>query len=222
MLDDAFQQRWVKPGLSILLLDYNHFQEHDFMLPAGTLREFPSGQTRADIIIMTKSPKILSPMEKRRFTEIINPLEHQSLFFSFIEYKGIKPLTEGAKAFVETMGDYADYKMLLFTGIANSQPLKDFLYHQAREVLEIKFPDHYDFKTSDLERIASTFKELISSKKILLTTEKDAMRLKDNSLLSILEKLPLFYIPIEIKFHKENSSFDDKIFQFLSAHKANS
>ena len=218
LLDDAYQHRWVKPGLNILLIDYSHFQEKDYMLPSGTLREFASGQGRADIIIMSKSPKGLSPMEKRRFVEIVSPLPHQKMFFSYIEYSALVPLTPAAEVLLQNNieAKLLDYKILLFTGIANSEPLKNYLYNSSREVVEIKFPDHHDFTENDKNKIVSAFGDMLSSKKIMITTEKDAMRIKDSTSFAFPEHIPLFYIPIQIKFHDEKQSFDETIFQYLA------
>lgn len=218
LLDDAYQHRWVNPGLNILLIDYNHFQENDFMLPSGTLREFPSGQARADIIIMSKSPKGLSPMEKRRFVDIVAPMSHQKMFFSYIEYSSIVPLTSAAKELLlnNVESKLLDYKILLFTGIANSEPLKNYLYNSSREVVEIKFPDHHDFTENDKNKILSAYGDMLSSKKLVLTTEKDAMRIKDSTSFAFPDHIPLFYIPIQIKFHDEKISFDETIFQYLT------
>ena len=108
----------MKAGLNILLIDYSHFQEKDYMLPSGTLREFASGQDRADIIIMTKVPKGLSPMEKRRFVEVVSPLPHQKMFFSYIEYSTLVPLTPAAEVLQQNNieAKLLDYKILMFTG----------------------------------------------------------------------------------------------------------
>jgi len=217
LLDDAFQHRWVKPQIQILLIDYNQLQEQNFMLPSGTLREFPSGQHRADIIVVSKAPKDLSPMEKRRFTEIIKPREYQKIFYSYIEYSSLMPLNSSAE---ELLGDglsskLSDYKVLLFTGIANAEPLKNHLKNICKDVSELKFPDHHDFSLEDSRKIISAFTNVLSSRKILLTTEKDAMRIKDSEAFAIPDNLPLFYIPIKVKFHQEKLNFDEVIFQYL-------
>jgi tetraacyldisaccharide 4'-kinase len=221
LLDDAYQHRWVKAGLNILLIDYSHFQEKDYMLPSGTLREFASGQSRADIIIMSKAPKGLSPMEKRRFVEVVSPLPHQKMFFSYIEYSSLVALTPAAEALQQNNieAKLLDYKILMFTGIANAEPLKNYLYNSSREVVELKFPDHHDFTEADKNKIVSAFGDMLSSKKIMLTTEKDAMRIKDSTTFSFPEHIPLFYIPIIIKFHDEKQSFDETIIQYLTKNK---
>ena len=221
LLDDAYQHGWVKPGLNVLLIDYNYLQEPDFMLPSGTLREWKAGQSRADIIILTKSPKILSPMEKRRFIEVVAPMPHQILYFSYIHYQPLKPITSAARNLLESEIKLSDYKILLFTGIANSAPLLAHLSDRCREVQEIKFPDHYNFNAEDLNQISVTFRNLLSNKKLIITTEKDAVRLMENPAFGGLSTLPLFYIPIEIKFHEEPNSFDEQVLTFIK-HTSNS
>ncbi|MCX6181159.1 MAG: tetraacyldisaccharide 4'-kinase [Bacteroidetes bacterium] len=223
LLDDAYQHRWVRPGLNVLLIDYNYLQEPDFMLPSGTLREWKSGQTRANIIIVTKSPKILSPMEKRRFIEVVAPTPSQVLYFSYIQYQRLKPMTPAAEKMMEEAGELklSEYKILLFTGIANSGPLMAHLSDNCREVQEIKFPDHYNFNKEDLQQISTSYRNLLSNKKVIITTEKDAVRLLENTSVEMLAGLPLFYIPIEIKFHDEKNSFNELILDFVK-HTANS
>jgi tetraacyldisaccharide 4'-kinase len=217
LLDDAYQHRWVKAGLNILLIDYNYLQEPDFMLPSGTLREWKSGQSRADIIILTKAPKILSPMEKRRFIEVMAPTPNQILYFSYIQYQRLKPLTPAAEKLLAEVGELklSEYKILLFTGIANSGPLLAHLSDNSREVQEMKFPDHYNFNVDDLTQISTRYRNLLSNKKVVITTEKDAVRLMENASIDMLAAIPLFYLPIEIKFHEETNSFNEQVLDFI-------
>ncbi|MFM7023711.1 MAG: tetraacyldisaccharide 4'-kinase [Flavobacteriales bacterium] len=214
LLDDAYQHRWVRAGLNILLIDYNYLQEPDFMLPSGTLREWKSGQRRADIIILTKAPKFLSPMEKRRFIEVVAPMGNQRLYFSYIQYQNLKPINAGAQ---KLGADFklSEYKVLLVTGIANSAPLLVYLSDNCREVQEMKFPDHYNFSEEDLKKMSSSYRNLLSNKKVIITTEKDAVRLMENPALESIADLPLFYLPIEIKFHDEKNSFDEQVLHYV-------
>jgi len=224
LLDDAFQHRWVKAGLSILLIDYNYLQEPDYMIPSGTMRESKNGQDRANIIIVTKSPKILSPMEKRRFIEVVAPQQHQILYFSYIHYHRLKAMTPAAEKILQEMGEIrlSEYKILLFTGIANSAPLLAHLSDICREVKEVKFADHYNFTVEDLQFAAAGYRNILSNKKILITTEKDAVRLFENPAIEAMAGLPLFYLPIEIKFHEESASFNEQVLDYVQHHRNSS
>jgi tetraacyldisaccharide 4'-kinase len=215
LLDDCFQHRWVKPTLSIVLLEYSSVGDKQFMLPSGELREWKSGITRADVIVVSKSPHIYSPIEHRRITELIGPKHHQKIFFSYIVYQEIIPFNNTAKTlFAQDGFDIKNLKVNVFAGIANIEPLLDHLQLISKDLILSEFDDHHSFEPADILRVINQFKEIISSDKILITTEKDAMRLKDERLFPLLEEFPVFYLPIEIKFHKTNEdelSFDQTI-----------
>lgn len=219
LLDDCFQHRWVKPSLNIVLLDYSTIGDKQFMLPSGELREWKSGVNRADIIVVTKSPNIYSPIENRRITELINPKSNQKIFFSYIGYKDIMPFNDSAKVLIANDDfDIKDYKVNVFAGIAKVEPLVAHLNIISKDVILSKFSDHHSFDPADIVRITNQFKEIISSNKILVTTEKDAMRLADERLSPLMEEFPVFYLPIEIKFHNttdEEPNFDQTILEHV-------
>lgn len=221
LLDDCFQHRWIKPSLNIVLVDYSSVGDSQFMLPTGELREFKSGLKRADIIVVSKSPNIYSPIEHRRIKELIKPLNHQTTFFSFVNYLDITPFNDAAKNIMaDEKFDLLEYKALVFAGIAKISPLIDHLQKRTKDVLLAEFSDHHSFEPADIVRVTNQFKEIISSNKVLITTEKDAMRLKDERLAPLLEEFPVFYIPIEIGFHKVNEeevSFDQTILEHVQA-----
>ena len=181
LLDDSFQHRKVKPGLSILLTCYKDLYCDDILLPAGNLREPISGANRAQIIVVTKCPKILSDFEKKEVFKRLNIKNHQKLFFSSIVYD------DHIKSFDNTKSiDYLkNKKFTLVTGIANAEPLLNYLDVLGLHYEHLEFPDHHKFTKNQLR--------LISSKTIVLTTEKDFTRLnsvKNNS---------IYYIPIKIE-----------------------
>jgi len=220
LLDDCYQHRWVKPHVNILLLDYATIGKKQFMLPSGELREWKSGKTRAHLIVITKSPKLHSPIERRRISSLLKPLKTQNIFFSYIEYKSIQPFNYKAKDLLKNDFELKNFKTLVFAGIAKITPLIDYLKQESREVIVNKFSDHYNFQPIDMVRIVKQFKEIISSKKIVITTEKDAMRLKDQRLFPLLEEIPVFYLPIEIKFHNspdKEITFDQTILKYVQS-----
>ncbi len=210
LLDDAFQHRAIKPGLSIVLTDFSKPYFDDHVLPSGTLREFRSGIKRADIIIVTKCPEILLPIERARLEKSIKPKTHQQLYFSYIQYGEFLPfhkttITPFSKAYYFER----HYSIVLLTGIANTQPLEYYLKDKAKAVVSVKFPDHHSFTVEDIENVRKIFDNIASANKILLTTEKDAMRLKTPELSEALNHMPLFYMPIEIKFHEKDARSKD-------------
>jgi tetraacyldisaccharide 4'-kinase len=206
LLDDAFQHRYVKPGLSILLTDFHNLYADDYVLPSGTLREFRSGAKRADLIIVTKTPKILSPLTRRRITDELKPGFHQKALFSYIHYGEPLPFTSGFK----DTSPFRSTVIMLFTGIANDYPLREHLERKCQELVCMKFPDHHPYTMNDLYRIKKEFDDIPTRKKVILTTEKDIMRLRAPELCNFLKNLPLFYIPIEIDFHGDDKDLFDK------------
>lgn len=218
LLDDAFQHRYVRPGLSILLTDYHRLYTEDLVLPSGTLREFRSGAKRADIIIVTKTPKIFSPITRRRIIEDINPAPLQRIFFSYIKYLDPYPV------FGETTLTFPSKvtNILLFTGIANDYPLREHLERLCSELVVIRFPDHHSYTRKDMEEIIRKFNDLPTQKKVVVTTEKDVMRLKTHELVSYLKNLPLFCVSMEIEFHgTDKEKFNDEIIRFVSKSQGN-
>jgi tetraacyldisaccharide 4'-kinase len=207
LLDDAFQHRLVTPGLSILLTDYHHLYSEDHVFPSGRLREFRSGAKRADLIVVTKTPKIFSPITRRRIQEDLKPRPSQQLFFSYISYGNPVAVNEDQDLTILQKLSY----ILLFTGIANDYPLQEEVRRKCSELSILKFPDHHPYQIKDLEIIKTRFEDLPSRKKVILTTEKDMMRLKLPEFSNFLKNLPLFYLPIEINFHEKDKQPFDKL-----------
>jgi len=218
LLDDAFQHRFVKPGLSILLTDYHRLYHDDYILPSGTLREFRNGAKRADIIIVTKTPKIFSPITRRRIIEDLRPHERQRIFFSYIKYLDPVPVFDH-----ENLEFPAKISIiLLVTGIASDDPLREHLERMCRELVVMKYPDHHAYDTGDVADIARKFNDLPTQKKVIVTTEKDMMRFKTSELGTILKPLPLFYVPIEVDFHgNDKANFDHEILNYVKQNQRN-
>jgi tetraacyldisaccharide 4'-kinase len=225
ILDDVFQHRKIKPGLQILLTDYARLFYNDQLLPTGLLRESKSGAARADIIIVTKTPNIFSPLERKRIMRELNPLPHQQIYCSTIRYGDFIPL--GQKSASAMLGrDYyfeRGYTVVLLTGIANSQPLEFYLRDKAEKLITVRYKDHHQFSVADLQKLQTLFAEIPNEKKIILTTEKDAMRLDFPELREQLAGLPVHYIPIEITFHdKDTELFNQQILDYVRKNSGNS
>ena len=221
LLDDAFQHRAISPGLSIVLTDFSKLYFKDFVMPTGSLREFRSGIKRADIIIVTKCPEALLPIERKKLMSEINLLPHQKIYFSTIKYGEFLPFNgEGNNAI--SKADYFErqYSVVLFTGIANTQPLEYYLKDRVKTIIPAKFPDHHSFTINDLLTVKKIFDNIAAANKIILTTEKDAMRLKGPEFSNILKKLPIFYVPIEIEFNEQDKNeFNEQILKYVRTNK---
>lgn len=214
LLDDAYQHRYVKPGLSILLTDFHKLYVNDYTLPVGSLREFRKASKRADIIIVTKTPSVLSPITRRRITSMIKPKLHQTLLFSYISYGEPIPLCKKHESLLTDKYN----TILLFSGIANSYPLQEHLQKKCHELQVMDFMDHHKYTNQDLERIKENYDNIFSKNKIIFTTEKDAMRLDKSVMHEMIKKMPVFYIPIETRFHNGDSIiFDDQIQRYVES-----
>lgn len=173
LLDDAFQHRPVHPGLNILLTDFAHLYTDDAVFPLGTLRESQSAARRADIIIVSKSPEALSSETKEQILRKLNPHQWQKLYFSSIRYGSFYAFNKPE----EQLHIAADTHVLLLAGIANPLPLETRLRSVFSKVTTRYFPDHHLFTRWDMESILATWNHL-PSQKIIVTTEKDAVRLQ--------------------------------------------
>ena len=193
ILDDAFQHRQVKAGLNIMLTEYRNLYTRDLMMPAGDLRDVRSSDKRADIIVVTKCPSSLTETERHDITKEINPEPHQTLYFTEIIY------AQPYHLFTQHPLNFsAETEILLVCGIANPRPLKDFLAKQVHTYEMLRYADHHIFSISDLEDIKKQFEAIASPNKMILTTEKDAVRL--HKFAQELAALPVGVIPIEHAF----------------------
>jgi tetraacyldisaccharide 4'-kinase len=213
LLDDAFQHRYVKPGRSILLTDYHHLYTDDYLLPTGLLRERAKGAKRADFIIISKTPKIFSPITRRQIVKTLRPRPHQKLFYSYISYNDPVPLVNSAaKSPAAPKYNY----IVMVAGIANSYPLQEYLRSLCNELIVINFKDHHVYSSQDMERIIREYDSIISKDKVIFTTEKDAMRLETDDFSRYLEYLPVYYVPIRIRFHEcDEMRFDKLIMDYV-------
>ena len=213
ILDDAFQHRYIKAGLSIMLTDYHKLYTSNYILPYGTLRESRSGAKRADIIIVTKTPNVLSPIERKSITAAINRSFKKRVMFSYIRYGNIISLWDN-NIVIEPGNKHR--VIMLVSGIANSYPLEFELKSRCDELVVVRFKDHHKYTEADLETIKRNYSDIYSRNKLLVTTEKDAMRMQDPSIREIASKLPFYYIPIEIELHKEDKrAFDEIILNYV-------
>lgn len=198
LLDDAFQHQSVRPDINILLTTYDKPFYDDLILPLGTLREFESGKNRANIIVVTKCPTVLSDDKKTEIIKKINPSSKQKIFFSTIEYGvAYNLLNPNDRLFFENKENY-----ILLTGIANAQPLKEYVAGKSNEIVHYEFNDHHFFETHELEVIKKNYPDF----KKWITTEKDGVRLGAHKNWLLENNISLYCLPIKTKIN-DNSSF---------------
>jgi tetraacyldisaccharide 4'-kinase len=212
ILDDAYQYMPLQAGLSILLSDYYKQYTDDYVVPVGHLREGRSAAKDADIIIITKSPKIIPSMEEKIILDKITPLPHQKVYFSYIDYSDIIPLNlEAEKVPINDIKS-----AVAVCGIANPYPFLEYIDKNFQEKQHIVFSDHHLFTARDIERIRKYFYRSMQKNCAVITTKKDAMRLMDSEWKKEIEDLPIFYLPIEVKFHhKYKDEFEEQILEYV-------
>ncbi len=191
LLDDAFQHRYVKPSLNILLTDYAKPFFNDTVLPSGNLREASSAFKRADIIIVTKCPEYLPETIQSHYLKSINPLKDQQVYFTGLHYHSL--VSANSSADLPT-SSYPKVNCILLTGIANPELLIQYAEKQFHSVNHMEFNDHHRYSESDFKKIEEKFNN-IASPSIIVTTSKDYMRIKGH-----ISHLPVYILPVEATF----------------------
>lgn len=211
LLDDAFQHRYVKPGLNILLTDYHRLFCDDTLLPAGRLREPAGGKNRAQIIIVTKCPQDIKPIDYNIITKRLNLYPYQQLFFSTFRYGNLRPVFgQGIKELD------ADTDILLVTGIASPAPILERLKKCCKQIETLSFGDHHDFSHKDMQQIKERFNRLTAEKRLIITTEKDATRLVSHPDLDEELKPFIYALPIEIEIlQNQQDKFNQHIIDYV-------
>ncbi|CAN5616211.1 tetraacyldisaccharide 4'-kinase [soil metagenome] len=216
LLDDAFQHRYVKPGLNILLTEFNNLYTDDHLLPVGSLREPYTGSKRASIIIVTKCPAVLTLDQQENIRKRLRVNHHQQLFFSNIHYAEVMKLQDGNTILLEEL---KHRKVLLLTGIANPKLLANFIQSVAKGMDQMIFRDHHQYTIADVDQLRAKFNKFAKQDGLIITTRKDFMRLHDPALQDALVGLPIAVIDIEIKILEPGATpFNLTILNYVKAH----
>jgi tetraacyldisaccharide 4'-kinase len=209
ILDDVFQHRAIEPGFNILLTDHGNLFTRDFFLPTGDLRDAKASYRRADVIIVTKCPPDLPVDEKLSLVKEIDPVNDQKVFFTTIAYGVPYHITHRTFYHIDE-----NTEVLLVTGIANPRPLKKFLEERIHTYYMMHYNDHHIFSIDDWRDIKKRFDGMDAERKIILTTEKDAMRLLKFS--AEIDGMPFYVMPIEHKFlFNEEQLFLREVISFI-------
>ena len=223
ILDDAFQHRYIKPGLNILLVDYHRLICEDALLPAGRMREPESGKSRAHIVIITKCPPDITPMDLRVLSKQMELYPYQQLYFTTLTYGRLRPLFPpgGTECALQTIGK--EKHILLLTGIASPAKLTKDLSSYNAHIDSLAFSDHHDFTGKDMELIKKRFLKLPERERIIITTEKDAVRLMNHPQLDSSLKPYIYVLPVEISFLQEQQEvFNSNIIDYVRKNSRNS
>jgi tetraacyldisaccharide 4'-kinase len=222
ILDDAFQHRSVSPGISILLIDYNRPLSSDFILPAGRLREPSTGIDRADIVIFTKCPEVISPIDQRLLGLKLDLKPYQTLYFTQFVYGNPLPVFESNKA-TWAFDSVNKPEVLAITGVAQPRLFLEHVVKMASLIKHLEYPDHFNFSDKEVDGIQAEYEKIQSENKVILTTEKDAIRLMSMNSFSEAVKSAMYYIPIEVAFLNEGKDhFDNQIVSYVRKNKRDS
>lgn len=202
VLDDGFQHRYVKPTVSIVVTEFAHPIYEDYMLPYGRLRENKRGINRADIVVVSKCPETIRPIDYRTTVTGLNlyPYPTQALYFSRYSYMPLEPVFPDVAMAVPFL-DYltSSDSILVVAGIGNPKPfVRKIKSYQARVKVDV-YPDHHNYTKKDIDHILTRFRSLKGKQPIIVTTEKDAVRLACNPYYPYELKAHTYYLPVEVK-----------------------
>lgn len=217
ILDDAFQHRYVEPDLAILLVDYNALITKDSMFPMGMMREPLSAKDRAHIVVVTKCPTDVKPIELRILGKEMNLYPYQSLYFTTVSYDEMCPLFDNAQALTHDI--IKDYSAIVVSGIAKPAPFEEYVKSLCKDITEMRYADHHSFGKRDYNKIKERFDEIGNSNKIILTTEKDAVRMKTDDKFPDELKPYIYYIPLKTIFVNDEDKFRISIRKHIDANK---
>jgi tetraacyldisaccharide 4'-kinase len=218
ILDDGFQHRSVKPGLSILLTDYNRLITRDYLMPYGNLRENRNNRKRADLVVVSKTPGEIPEYAMTNIMKELKSHQGQKLFFTSVSHGDLIPLFEkrDSQRYNLSETDPENHGAVLITGIAVPGVLRVFLGKYFKEINHLKFPDHHYFSENDIEKIKTAWDDLTSHEKIIITTEKDAVRLREFTNIEDPLKRIFFYVPVKVSFLKNyKHEFDNLILEYV-------
>ena len=208
LLDDGYQHRWIKAGFNILITPYSTPYYKDSLMPVGNLRENKKGAERANAIVFSKTPSNSNPTEKKGMVKKLNLFAHQKAYFSHINYGTCKCISTN-KEFIPD----EQQSITLVSGIANPNPLVDYLQAAGHKVKHLKFADHHNYTNNDIANILKKYNQDSSTKKLILTTEKDATKLR------VFEgefgTANLYYLPISIEFEGKEK-FEKQILNYVA------
>lgn len=216
ILDDAFQHRSVRPGLSLLLFDYHEIFKFKILLPAGNLREPVWEMDRADFIVVTKTPPVLDLSDRKHILENLNLRSQQHIFFSYLKYGNLIPLNSEMEVRA-LLSIKVTAQVILLTGIANPAPLLYELGGYTQHITHHSYPDHHNFSQKNISKLVSSFNRLSGEDKLIITTEKDAQRLGSKEIKELLDSLPVYYLPVEAEIHEpEKAQFNELIEKYAA------
>ena len=212
LLDDAYQHRSIKPSKNILLTQFSFPFYKDYILPSGRMREPRSAYKRADIIIVTKCPQDITEQERNDMSAKIAPLDHQKIYFSRYQYLPPYSFYNGN----ERINLNKEMNIMFISAIANTSYLKSYIEPQVNHITHMEYEDHHNFSEYDIRYILKVYKEIEMDNKIILTTEKDAIRLSKHYQMFAKLKINIFVLPVRVEIlFDQKGEFEEEVKSFL-------
>jgi len=220
ILDDAFQHRRVRAGLNILLFEFSKLGKFQFLLPAGNLRDLFSARKRADVLLVTKSPVPMLPVQQHMGINELQPYPQQPVLYSYLAYGQLKSLFGNEE---RNLNSIRNTEIYVLTGIANPDPLIEELGKYTDQIKHEAFADHHAFSKAEIQDFKHAFESGIAKEKIIITTEKDSQRLRATGIADLLVDLPVYFLPIEVDlFEQDKITFDELILNYVKSNRRNS
>ena len=210
LMDDAFQHRAVKPGLNILLFDYHQLKKLKMMLPTGNYRESFAGRKRAQIVVISKCPADLNHSKQEKIIQSLSLIPNQKVFFSGLHYYQKLKGVFSDEDYKLDVGD-TQMQVLLITGIAKTKPFLHQIKKYTSHITHHCYPDHHIFSTKNMFKLAEDFEALPGDHKIIITTQKDAVRLRSVEISENIKSLPIYAWPIAVDFMANGKTEFDNI-----------
>jgi len=207
LLDDGYQHRWIKAGFNILITPFSSPYYKDYLMPVGKLREGKKGVTRANAVIFSKTPENTNPTLKKGMMERLHLFSNQKAYFSAIEYHKFKCISNNTE-----LEENNSNSITLVSGIANANPLIKYLKEKGHSINHLKYADHHNYTRNDIDTVLAKYNAEKSTKKLILTTEKDATKLKQ--FLPHFKDVNFYYIPIEVKI-EQSEKFKKQILDYV-------
>jgi tetraacyldisaccharide 4'-kinase len=220
VLDDGYQHRHLRPGFSILLSDYGRPMKSDNLLPYGSLRENKKNSERADNIIITKTPVDISSERMRALADDLDKLPDQRVYFTGIKYHSPVSVFKKNEEILQLFwNSFQENGALIVTGIANPDPLLQYIKKFFSEIVHLRFPDHHNFTADDILTISTACKELKSANRYVITTEKDAVRIRELTFVPEYLRSIFYYVPVGIEFLNGKDEFEKTIIEYVRTNK---
>ena len=207
LLDDGYQHRWINAGFNILITPFLSPYYKDYLMPVGKLRESKKGVSRANAVIFSKSPENTNPTLKKGMLEKLNLFSHQKAYFSVTKYHKFKSISNNTE-----LEKLEKYSITLVSGISNANPLTEYLQESGHYINHLEYSDHHNYSIHDIDNILAKHRAEESTKKLILTTEKDATKLRQFS--HHFKDINFYYIPIEIKID-QSETFKKQILDYV-------